>query len=336
MTVRVSGHVFRGSVQEGKRVTLIYDPDERIPALEPPGPELLDMPQALSAELAPLALEILGGVTDHRTMAEVLQRHFSDGFMYSLSTDLRGKGHPLAVLIREKRPAYCVYFASAMAALLRVRGVPARVVGGFIPEDPNPITGRVTVREKDAHAWVEAWLPDHGWMAFDPTPWRGRPPSVASRNTFLATLWDAAGAELRRLWVMAGAITADDVARAASSPLGLGTVAALMVYLLRRLGVGTRRPRIQAAKGTADVVLRKLHARYLKLLARSAQLQPAAADTDDDVVARLVQLKGARAGDAAKQYLAHYRRARFREDTFDRDVLEAALKDMERALKQQR
>src|SRR5262245_14858520 len=60
-------------------------------------------------------------------------------------------------------------FASAMVLLARTRGIPARVVGGYRVTEVNPLSGRAIVRDRDAHAWVEAWL-DGEWRGWDPTP----------------------------------------------------------------------------------------------------------------------------------------------------------------------
>jgi hypothetical protein len=57
-----------------------------------------------------------------------------------------------------------------MTVMLRSIGIPARLVTGFQSGTFNPITGLYVVRASDAHSWVEAYLPHHGWTTFDPTP----------------------------------------------------------------------------------------------------------------------------------------------------------------------
>ncbi len=57
-----------------------------------------------------------------------------------------------------------------MALLLRMGGVPARVAAGFTSGTYNSATGQWDVTDIDAHAWVEVWFPDYGWVRFDPTP----------------------------------------------------------------------------------------------------------------------------------------------------------------------
>lgn len=66
------------------------------------------------------------------------------------------------------RQGYCNQFATAMAVLLREVGVPSRIVSGFV--GGTVVGGRYIVKEKDAHSWVQAFLPGRGWADFEPTP----------------------------------------------------------------------------------------------------------------------------------------------------------------------
>jgi transglutaminase-like putative cysteine protease len=66
---------------------------------------------------------------------------------------------------------YCENFATAMAVMARTLDIPSRVVLGFTPGQPNPDDENwVVVRDANAHAWVELWMPTQGWVRFDPTP----------------------------------------------------------------------------------------------------------------------------------------------------------------------
>ena len=71
---------------------------------------------------------------------------------------------------------YCENFATAMGVMARTLGIHSRVVLGFTPGEPNVFqSGVVIVRDRNAHAWVELWMPTQGWVRFDPTP---RPDSI--------------------------------------------------------------------------------------------------------------------------------------------------------------
>ena len=71
-------------------------------------------------------------------------------------------------LFRVKQ-GFCEIFASSAVVMLRTQGIPARVVTGYATGERNALTGYYTVRAKDAHAWVEVYFPNAGWVPFEPT-----------------------------------------------------------------------------------------------------------------------------------------------------------------------
>jgi transglutaminase-like putative cysteine protease len=89
---------------------------------------------------------------------------------YSLRPGRFRTKQPVAEFLFEKKRGYCEYFATAAALLLRLEGVPARYVRGFTVREANRLDDEYVVREADAHAWIEAWLPGRGWVEADPTP----------------------------------------------------------------------------------------------------------------------------------------------------------------------
>jgi hypothetical protein len=78
--------------------------------------------------------------------------------------------YPLEGFLFMDRAGYCQQFSGAMALLLRMGGVPARVAAGFTSGTYNASTRRWVATDLDAHAWVEVWFPRYGWVGFDPTP----------------------------------------------------------------------------------------------------------------------------------------------------------------------
>ena len=75
--------------------------------------------------------------------------------------------------------------------MLRTVGIPTRVVTGFASGIYNPISGRQIIRASDAHSWVEAWLPERGWMTLDATP--ADPTGIEDTMISRLSLWmDAA------------------------------------------------------------------------------------------------------------------------------------------------
>jgi protein-glutamine gamma-glutamyltransferase len=87
---------------------------------------------------------------------------------------------PLAGFLFEERRGYCQQFSGAMALMLRMVGVPARVAAGFAPGSYNRDTREYRVRDLDAHSWVEVYFTGIGWVPFDPTPIRAPAESQSS------------------------------------------------------------------------------------------------------------------------------------------------------------
>ena len=130
-----------------------------------------------------------------RTPYELVQRVLTyldrGGFAYSeLPPQTR---YPLETFLFRDRTGYCQHFSGAMALLLRMAGVPARVAGGFSPGTYDRRRHEWVVRDFDAHSWVEAYFPGYGWVTFDPTP-----PDSPARSQFVPVdLLPSATAPLR-------------------------------------------------------------------------------------------------------------------------------------------
>jgi len=92
----------------------------------------------------------------------------ANGFTYDENPPL--SNYPLETFLFSSHRGYCQQFAGAMALLLRMGGVPARVSTGFATGHYDAGLRWYVVSDVDAHAWVEAWFPAYGWVRFDPTP----------------------------------------------------------------------------------------------------------------------------------------------------------------------
>jgi len=115
-----------------------------------------------------------------------LETYLKTTFGYSLNRGDRVAVDPVDDFLFNRRQGPCGHFASAMAVLLRVQGIPSRVVVGYLGGEWNPMAGQLAIRQKDAHAWVEAFIQDKGWVRLDPTP---RPRDSASSSNALARGW---------------------------------------------------------------------------------------------------------------------------------------------------
>ncbi len=90
------------------------------------------------------------------------------GFTYNQNPPV--SRYPLINFLFKDHKGYCQQFSGAMALLLRMGGLPARVAAGFTPGARNGTRNQWEVSDIDAHAWVEVWFPHYGWVRFDPTP----------------------------------------------------------------------------------------------------------------------------------------------------------------------
>jgi transglutaminase-like putative cysteine protease len=88
--------------------------------------------------------------------------------------------YPLMGFLEKDKRGYCQQFSGAMALMLRMAGIPARVAAGFSPGSYNKDTREYRVRDLDAHSWVEVWFTGIGWVPFDPTPARAPAQSQSS------------------------------------------------------------------------------------------------------------------------------------------------------------
>ena len=146
---------------------------------------------------------------DDAAVVQALLAHFRrENFVYTLTPPLLG-ADPVDEFLFETRRGFCEHYAGAFVTLMRAAGVPARVVIGYQGGELNPTGNYLIVRQSDAHAWAEVWLPQRGWTRVDPTA------AIAPERIELGI--DA----IRRLearGLAAGSVGADMLARALELP----------------------------------------------------------------------------------------------------------------------
>jgi transglutaminase-like putative cysteine protease len=210
--------------------------------------------------VAALARRLAAGARTEWDVVERVQRYLLDEHRFRYTTDVPAPGpFPLDDFLLRTHAGYCQHFAGAAALLLRLAGVPARMVVGFA-------TGVRTrdgfdVRDVDAHAWIEVYFEGHGWVPFDTTPASaeaavadgldpladaGRPPGGAI-VVVLAVAALAGGALRRR-----GRTLEDALARVAArsgTPVGSATtLSELRQALARAVGPHTSALAAQAER----------------------------------------------------------------------------------------
>ncbi|WP_135819934.1 transglutaminaseTgpA domain-containing protein [Halostella litorea] len=126
------------------------------------------LPDDTPARLGERTAEIAGDETNPYDKAVAIEEYLEANKEYSLDVD-RPDGNVADAFLFEMDAGYCTYYATTMTAMLRSQGIPARMVTGYTPgQDVGNDT--YVVRGVDAHAWVEVYFPDNGWVRFDPTP----------------------------------------------------------------------------------------------------------------------------------------------------------------------
>src|SRR6185503_6909831 len=142
----------------------------------------LQLPASLDPRIDALANAIVvnAHARNRYDEAKAIEQYLQQEYGYSL--EMRASGSdPLADFLFNVKMGHCEYFSTAMAVMLRTRGIATRVVNGFLPGEYNEAAGAYTVRQSDAHSWVEVYFPEtNSWVTFDPTPSAGRSEPVRS------------------------------------------------------------------------------------------------------------------------------------------------------------
>ena len=102
------------------------------------------------------------------TVNNVLNYFATENFYYSRKPPLLYE-NPIDEFLFETKRGYCEHYASSFTVLMRLAGIPARIVTGYQGGEINPINDFMTIRQSDAHAWSEVFLEKKGWVRIDPT-----------------------------------------------------------------------------------------------------------------------------------------------------------------------
>ncbi|HEX3741590.1 MAG TPA: DUF3488 and transglutaminase-like domain-containing protein [Terriglobales bacterium] len=131
--------------------------------------EYLQFPP-LDPRIKPLTEKIVANAKSPYDRAAAIETYLRTHYAYTLQLSSTKLADPVGDFLFVRRRGHCEYFASSMALMLRLIGIPSRVVNGFAGGEFNDITSQYVIRASDAHSWVEAYIPGEGWLAFDPTP----------------------------------------------------------------------------------------------------------------------------------------------------------------------
>lgn len=106
--------------------------------------------------------------SDTAFIESVIRKFNEEEYFYTLQPPALGTNSADEFLF-ETRQGFCEHYASAFAIMMRAAGIPSRVVLGYHGGEMNPMSGHMTVRQSDAHAWNEVWIDKYGWYRVDPT-----------------------------------------------------------------------------------------------------------------------------------------------------------------------
>lgn len=286
------------------------------PSPTPPGRRELEHNFYDSDVVARIAAEWTDGLTDPRAKLDAILLHLQ---AYGYSLDVRRtEKEPIVDFLMKHKEGHCELFASSMALLARSRGIPTRVVSGYRGGDFNKVGGYTIIRERNAHAWVEAWV-DGKWVTFDPTPpiegMRREPGNVASAL-------DVASYAVDRALVVIGRITL------LQWGLGLGALVAVL-YAIREITLRLEKRRKRTKRsifGVTDDALPAFDALDDALAVAGHGRQPS--EPLEAFARRLVALDAPWARSVADA-LASYAALRYGNEGTEKDVVAA----LERAAK---
>lgn len=139
-----------------------------------------NVPQRVKLLAETIALPVEGDLARARAIESFLQSNYE--YRLDVAAPSKTAADFADTFLFESKAGYCDYFSTAMVVLLRSVDIPARWVKGFAPGERNEAADgmiQVTVRNSDAHSWVEAYIAGSGWVTFDPTPDNGAAAAAA-------------------------------------------------------------------------------------------------------------------------------------------------------------
>ncbi len=116
-----------------------------------------------------LAAQLLAKNPKPQQYIQSIMQYFNNDFVYTLEPGVMTKNNTLDAFLFDYQRGYCEHFASSTAFLLRAAGIPARIAAGYQGGQWSSDNKYLLVTQAQAHAWVEAWLPNQGWVRLDPT-----------------------------------------------------------------------------------------------------------------------------------------------------------------------
>jgi transglutaminase-like putative cysteine protease len=136
----------------------------------------------LSRRVLALADSLTSGAATRYDAVVAVQNWLRTEFTHTLELPATAREATLEHFLLRRRAGHCEYFSTALALMLRAKGIPARNVNGFLGGTWNEFGAFLTVTQNEAHSWVEVFFPGYGWVEFDGTPAATAGAAQAQRN----------------------------------------------------------------------------------------------------------------------------------------------------------
>ncbi|MBV1758442.1 MAG: DUF3488 and transglutaminase-like domain-containing protein [Dethiosulfatibacter sp.] len=129
----------------------------------------LNLPDSITKRTTDLTQDIVKEAESDYEKALAIEKYLRENYRYTLEADDLPDGREFVdFFLFDSQIGYCTYYATAMTVMLRLEGIPSRYVEGYVAHE-KAAEGLYEVYQKNAHAWVEAFIEPVGWMTFEPT-----------------------------------------------------------------------------------------------------------------------------------------------------------------------
>jgi protein-glutamine gamma-glutamyltransferase len=162
----------------------------------------LQLPEAISPKLKQLVDYWKSAAQNDEQVVQLALSYIrTQGFSYTLEPGVYLGAQPLEEFFLQRRIGFCEHFSASFATLMRMAGVPSRVVVGYLGgEYSDHNGGYLIVKQSDVHAWTEVWLKNYGWLLIDPTAALAPDRVNIDLGAFLAGGAEEAERQRRSLW----------------------------------------------------------------------------------------------------------------------------------------
>ena len=263
----------------------------------------LTLPETVSERLRAKGRELSRPGLGTQEKLKLLERFFREQRLSYATSGLPTGADPLDAFLFVKKRGNCEFFASSLATLLRLAGVPSRLVGGYRGGSYNEMGGYYLVTEDLAHVWVEAYQEGRGWLTVDPTAWSigfsHREGAAQRMRTYLDAVgfyWNKAVVTYDLEKQLALVRTAGGKARSLRLPAGwwrpVGRYALVALSLAALLALYLRRPG-SAQERVLKRFLRAVRKRYPLASVEQGGLFALAEKVDDPQLREFVAIYGA-------------------------------------------